>query len=78
MHQIEHLLRRTIGLDAASIGSSLISQTVRSRMQNCRLTKLEDYIRFLHETPAELSALVEAVLVDDGGLHHGSEAIARH
>ncbi len=65
MHQIEHLLRRTMGLDAASIGSSLISQTVRSRMQHCGLTKLEDYTRFLHETPAELSALVEAVVVKE-------------
>ena len=65
MHLIENLLRRTMGLDAASIGSSLISQTVRLRMQNHGLTKLQDYNKFLQETPAELSALVEAVVVKE-------------
>ncbi|MBI3850744.1 MAG: hypothetical protein HY298_10800 [Verrucomicrobia bacterium] len=65
MHQIENLLKRTIGLDAESIGSTSISQTVRLRMQHHQLTKLEDYTKYLQETPAELTALVEAVVVKE-------------
>jgi chemotaxis protein methyltransferase WspC len=34
-------------------------------MQNHGLTKLEDYAKYLHEAPAELSALVEAVVVKE-------------
>ena len=65
MHLIENLLRRTIGLDSASIGSSLIGQTVRMRMQSRGLTKFEDYGKYLQATPAELNELIEAVVVKE-------------
>jgi len=65
MHLIENMLKQTMGLDAASIGSSLIGQTVRLRMQIRGLTKLEDYQKYLQETPAELNELVEAVVVKE-------------
>jgi len=65
MQLIENLLRQTIGLDAASIGSSLISQTIRSRMQSRGVASIEDYWKYLRETPAELKELVEAVVVKE-------------
>ncbi len=65
MQLIEDLLRKTMGLDAASIGSSLIGQTVRSRMQSRGVPNVEDYWKYLRETPAELTELVEAVVVKE-------------
>ena len=51
MTQIEHLLRDRIGLDASSIGSTLIQRTVRLRMKSLGLKQLEEYQRLL-ETSA--------------------------
>ena len=56
MYRIENLLREAMGLDTASIGSSLIERTVRLRMKNHRLRELEDYRRLLETSPGEASA----------------------
>mgnify|MGYP001312199685 CR=1 FL=1 len=63
MHLIDSLIRQEIGLDSASIGSSLIERTVRLRMKSLGLKKDGDYRRLLDETPAEWEELVEAVVV---------------
>ena len=65
MNQIESLLRREIGLDAASIGSSLIERTVRLRMKSLGLKKVDDYRQRLAAAPAEREELVEAVVVKE-------------
>jgi len=39
MQSIENMLRERMGLDACSIGSSLIQRTVRLRMKNLGLKK---------------------------------------
>lgn len=65
MKPIENLLRRRIGLDAASVGSSLIERTVRLRMKALGLTKLEDYSKLLTESKPEWDELVEAVVVTE-------------
>lgn len=65
MKQIESLLRRHIGLDAASIGSSVIGRTVRSRMKSLGLKTLDDYKHLLHSSGTECDALVEAVVVTE-------------
>jgi len=39
MKRIEHLLRKEIGLDAASVGSSSIERTMRLRMKNLGLKR---------------------------------------
>ena len=46
MKRIEHLLRETIGLDAASIGSTSIQRAVRLRMRSLGLRSAEDYGSF--------------------------------
>ena len=43
MQRIETLLRKEIGLDAASIGSSVIERTLRLRMKHHGLVLAEDY-----------------------------------
>ena len=53
MTQIEHLLRNTIGLDASTIGSPLIQRTVRLRMKNLGLKRVEDYQRLLETSRKE-------------------------
>ena len=48
MRRIEQLLRQSIGLDAASIGSSLIQRTVRLRMKSLGFnTWLHCYLSFV-------------------------------
>ncbi|HEU0039708.1 MAG TPA: protein-glutamate O-methyltransferase CheR, partial [Verrucomicrobiae bacterium] len=65
MNPIESLLRKEIGLDAASIGSSAIERTVRLRMKNLGLKNSNDYARLLDASRAELDELVEAVVVTE-------------
>ncbi len=65
MNQIENLLRQAMGLDAATIGSSLIERAVRARMRTCEITKMGDYWQVLKSSPAEWDALVESVVVTE-------------
>jgi len=65
MNRIESLLRKEIGLDAASIGSSAIERTVRLRMKNLHLKNSADYEQLLDSSRAELDELVEAVVVTE-------------
>lgn len=65
MHQIEDLLRRHIGLDVASIGSSLIERAVRLRMQQHDLKEIQAYRTLLTTSPHELDQLIEAVVVTE-------------
>ncbi len=73
MNPIEQLLRREIGLDAASVGSTAIERTVRLRMKHHGLKSIEAYRQLLetsHLSPdlpgrAEWEELVEAVVVTE-------------
>ena len=65
MKVIENLLRERIGLDAASIGSSLIERSVRLRMKSLGVKRLEDYRRRLCESDTEWRELVESVVVSE-------------
>src|SRR5437867_5180284 len=65
MMQIEQLLREKMGLDAASIGSSLIQRTVRLRMKGLGLKEPYDYKQFLLGSPAEWKELIESVVVTE-------------
>src|ERR1019366_2543097 len=75
MRRIEQLLAKSIGLDAASIGSMSIQRAVRLRMRSLGLRRLEDYEAYLEESSTEWNELVESVIVtetwffrDDHGL----------
>jgi chemotaxis protein methyltransferase WspC len=65
MKRVEHLLRKTIGLDAASVGATAIHRAVRMRMRSLGLGRLEDYEQFLEKSRAEWNELVESVIVSE-------------
>lgn len=65
MRRIEALLRQEIGLDAASIGSSLIERTIRLRMKHHDLKQPADYLKLLRASRAEFNELTEAVVVTE-------------
>jgi chemotaxis protein methyltransferase WspC len=65
MKRFEHLLRKTIGIDAASVGSTSIQRAVRSRMKSLGLRRPEDYEQLLEKSRAEWNELVESVIVTE-------------
>jgi chemotaxis protein methyltransferase WspC len=65
MNQIEDLLREKIGLQAATLGRSLVEQAVAARVRVHGLANLDGYLQLLRELPGEWKALVEAVVVTE-------------
>lgn len=65
IEHIERLLKSRIGLDAESVGRSVIERAVRQRMQAQHKSTLEDYWITLNGSPKEQQALVEAVVVPE-------------
>src|SRR6059058_176032 len=65
MTQIEALLRQTMGLDSASIGSTLIQRTVRLRIKTLGLKNAEEYECLLQSSPTEWNELMESVVVTE-------------
>ena len=76
MRRIEQMLRERIGLDSASIGSSLIQRTVRLRMKGRDLKQVEDYLEFLARHPVEWNDLVESVVVTETWFFRDREPFA--
>lgn len=65
MCPIETLLRREIGLDAASIGSSVIQRASRLRMKQLGLPDAEAYCDLLRSSRDERMELIESVVVNE-------------
>jgi chemotaxis protein methyltransferase WspC len=65
MSQVEQLLRQKLGLDADSIGSTLIQRTVRLRMKSLGLKNADEYVTLLQKSNPEWNELVESVVVTD-------------
>jgi chemotaxis protein methyltransferase WspC len=65
MKRIEDLLREKIGLQAATLGRSLVEQAVAARVRVHDLANPHDYLQLLRESPDEWEALVEAVAVTE-------------
>jgi len=74
MKRIENMLRREIGLDSASVGTSLIERTVRLRMKAHGLAKIEEYHQLLETSRDELEELIEAVVVSETWFYRDREA----
>src|ERR1700726_4389667 len=72
----ETLLKETIGLDSASVGSSTIDRAVRLRMAGAGITRLEDYWQQVRSSKDELQELVEAVVVPETWFFRDREAFA--
>lgn len=62
---IEALLRRSIGLEANSLGSQVIIGAVEQRCRAVGIVDLATYYTKLLTNPSELEALVEAVVVPE-------------
>src|SRR5882672_2099518 len=74
MLKIEHAVRDRIGLDAASIGSTLLQRSIRLRMKSHGLRKADDYFDLLQSSIAEWSELVESVVVTETWFFRDTES----
>jgi len=74
--EFEGLLKRRIGLDADSIGSSTIERAVRARLRACELEDVRTYWHRVCESGAELQELIEAVIVPETWFFRDREAFA--
>jgi chemotaxis protein methyltransferase WspC len=72
----EHLLKQTMGLDAASIGSRAVERAVRERQSICEMKDLQAYLELVRRSEAELQQLVEAVVVPETWFFRDPEALA--
>lgn len=63
--QIESLLKKSMGLDASSIGSSTIASAVQRRMSACGQPDAQAYLARLLDSRAELNALIEEVVIPE-------------
>jgi chemotaxis protein methyltransferase WspC len=61
---VEHLLKASMGLNVASIGSATIARAVQERVSACNLDNLDAYVERVRASGTELQALIEA------GSHH--------
>lgn len=76
LHAIESLLAQHIGLDAESVGHDLIARAVRERQKSSGAEGPDAYLALLGSSPAELQALVEAVVVSETWFFRDAEAFA--
>jgi chemotaxis protein methyltransferase WspC len=72
----ETLLKDTMGLDAASVGSSTIARAVRLRMAGAGVETLEEYWREVRNSKDELQELIETVVVPETWFFRDREAFA--
>ncbi|KQV89506.1 protein-glutamate O-methyltransferase CheR [Pelomonas sp. Root1237] len=65
MTRFEQLLKQTMGLDAASIGSAAVERAVQERLSACGLADAQAYWERLCGSSVELQELIEAVVVPE-------------
>lgn len=70
----EQLLQQAMGLDAASIGSSIIERAVQDRQAACGLGDLQAYWEHVRASATELQELIEAVVVSETWFFRDREA----
>src|SRR5881296_1135938 len=70
------LLRESMGLDVASIGSAAIERAVEERQSICGLKDTGAYWERAHGSEAELQELIEAVVVPETWFFRDPEAFA--
>ena len=74
--EFEGLLKQSMGLDAASIGSSAIAHAVQARMAACGLRDSPAYLELVRASTNELQELIEAVVVPETWFFRDREAFA--
>ena len=73
---LEALLKRAMGLDVASIGSSAMERAVQKRLRACHLTDVQAYTSIASGSPAELQQLIEAIVVPETWFFRDAQAFA--
>ncbi|TAN76366.1 MAG: hypothetical protein EPN14_07805 [Gallionella sp.] len=59
------LLRQKIGLNPESVGPASVEKAVLEHIKTSGAADVDDYIRKIHESPAELKKLIESVVVPE-------------
>lgn len=76
MEQIEKMLRETMGLDPASVGSGSIQRLIRLRMKSQGVSDATAYRELLSRSRAEWEELVESVVVTETWFFRDPEAFS--
>ena len=74
--EFQELLKRTMGLDTASVGPTVIARAVQTRMSACDLADPQAYRDYVEASPTELQELVEAVVIPETWFFRDREAFA--
>src|ERR1700733_8174949 len=75
-YDFENLLKETMGLDSASVGSATIENSVRLRMYSLGCKQREEYWKRLHTSDDELQELIEAVVLPETWFFRDRDAFA--
>ncbi|MEO8337035.1 MAG: CheR family methyltransferase [bacterium] len=75
MAHIERTLHERIGLDASTVGSSLVHRAVNRRMQACGILGVREYAARLAADDAEMQELVEEVVIPETYFFREPEAL---
>jgi chemotaxis protein methyltransferase WspC len=74
--RIEALLHDKMGLDARSIGSAAIERAIRARMLAGKVSTMGEYRDLLKDSPPEMQALIEEVVVPETWFSRDAQAFA--
>jgi chemotaxis protein methyltransferase WspC len=74
--EFEAVLKRTIGLDAGSIGASAVRRAVTQRMSALGIAEPEAYAERVRGSEAEVQALIETIVVPETWFFRDREAFA--
>ena len=74
LSEIETLLKRTMGLDASTIGTSTVKRAVRQRLELRGTDDLREYWKCLQSSEQELQELIETVVVPETWFFRDKEA----
>lgn len=81
LNAIEQLLKQTMGLNAASIGTSAIQRAVHERMRRTHIDDSERYQQRLASSPEEVRELIELVVIPETWFFrnwHPFQALKQH
>lgn len=74
LSEIETLLKRTMGLDASTIGTSTVKRAIRQRQEVRGTDDLREYWKCLQSSDQELQELIETVVVPETWFFRDKEA----
>jgi len=76
MEEIELLLTKTLGLNVASVGSSLVIRSVQQRMTTRGIGTMQEYLTLLqHPDRRELHELIERIVISETWFFRNHEAL---